>query len=604
MGLLTRGTLLTWEETKAQAENLRHHAIKQFIYKWPLIKDLIADNTKWGDEIECTLVKFDHEHKVVNALLSAEDVLKQIEADPSLVSEAWHPEFAGYMLEGVPTDPYNGIADCAELVEEKFRTRRIEINRLLKPDETIMTIGTFPLTGCPQFTYPPHTPDPQNSASGSIMFPDKAIFGDHPHFIGTTKGITGHRGEKPPVLLPIFRDENTPKPFRDDLSGHTPTDSDKENMKEDHIYMDGVPFGPSCCSLQMTTQCDSFAQAMHLRDQFIPLCPILLALSASTPIFRGILADCDTRWSALRQSLDDRSPEERGETTLLKGEFSVPCSRNDALDNYVTERLLSLNDIPLPYCVEAYNAFLKADVDPNFATDLAHMMIRGPLQMFDGQMDVDDKETSECFEDIHLFHWRSVRVKLPPRDGSSGWKVEFRPTEPQATDFQNAALTVFIFLLSRIIFQKNTEFAIPISKVFSNMSAANERDAARKGKFWWRASVEADSADDFVELSIDEIINGKPDSDMPGLAPLVEKYIDEQETISNEQKQKLLSYVALIRRRANGSSKTNAQWMRDFVQSHPNYRKDSIVPENVIYEMLKIVDDVNFGRTSCPDLVG
>jgi len=37
-----------------------------------------------------------------------------------------------------------------------------------------------------------------------------------------------------------------------------------------------------------------------------------LALSAASPIFRGYLADLDTRWSAISASGEDRTEEERG----------------------------------------------------------------------------------------------------------------------------------------------------------------------------------------------------------------------------------------------------------------------------------------------------
>jgi hypothetical protein len=70
-------------------------------------------------------------------------------------------------------------------------------------------------------------------------------------------------------------------------------------------------------------------------------------------------------------------------------------------------------------------------------------------------------------QDVHLFHWRTVRVKIPPKDGSSGWKVEFRPTEIQLIDSQNAAFAIFAFLVSQLIQENTTQFAVPISKVSS-----------------------------------------------------------------------------------------------------------------------------------------
>jgi len=44
-----------------------------------------------------------------------------------------------------------------------------------------------------------------------------------------------------------------------------------------------------------------------------------MALSASTPIFRGYLADVDCRWSVIAGSVDDRHPEELGLEVSIQG---------------------------------------------------------------------------------------------------------------------------------------------------------------------------------------------------------------------------------------------------------------------------------------------
>ncbi len=74
-------------------------------------------------------------------------------------------------------------------------------------------------------------------------------------------------------------------------------------------------------------------EAENLYDQLAPLCPILLALTASSSIFRGYeklehlfyglafmvsrclffsyLADVDCRWDIISASVDDRTKKER-----------------------------------------------------------------------------------------------------------------------------------------------------------------------------------------------------------------------------------------------------------------------------------------------------
>ena len=49
------------------------------------------------------------------------------------------------------------------------------------------------------------------------------------------------------------------------------------------------------------------------RDKFMQL-----ALSASSPIFRGYLADIDCRWPVISGSVDDRTDEERGKKVREK----------------------------------------------------------------------------------------------------------------------------------------------------------------------------------------------------------------------------------------------------------------------------------------------
>ncbi|KAI0211359.1 Glutamate--cysteine ligase catalytic subunit [Lamellibrachia satsuma] len=68
--------------------------------------------------------------------------------------------------------------------------------------------------GCPNFTQPPLSPDPQGGVSRSLFFPDGAIFPDHPRFRTLTRNIRERRGEKVAINIPIFKDTKTQSPFR------------------------------------------------------------------------------------------------------------------------------------------------------------------------------------------------------------------------------------------------------------------------------------------------------------------------------------------------------------------------------------------------------
>jgi len=91
--------------------------------------------------------------------------------------------------------------------------------------------------------------------------------------------------------------------------------------------MDAMGFGMGCCCLQITFQACSVGEARRMYDAFVPVGPIMLALSAAAPIFRGWLADVDCRWDVIAGSVDDRTEEERGlkVRVLLRALFRWPA---------------------------------------------------------------------------------------------------------------------------------------------------------------------------------------------------------------------------------------------------------------------------------------
>jgi glutamate--cysteine ligase catalytic subunit len=133
-----------------------------------------------------------------------------------------------------------------------------------------------------------------------------------------TENIRTRRGSKVAINVPIFKDEKIadhsfvekflPAPFPDD---------GPQDALPDHIYMDAMCFGMGCSCLQITFQACSVREARHLYDQLTVITPIMLALTAASPIFRGYLADTDCRWNVIAGSVDDRNREERGQEVRL-----------------------------------------------------------------------------------------------------------------------------------------------------------------------------------------------------------------------------------------------------------------------------------------------
>ncbi|KAI0256364.1 glutamate-cysteine ligase catalytic subunit [Lactifluus subvellereus] len=435
----------------------------------------------------------------------------------------------------------------------------------------------------------------------------------------------------------------------------------------DHIYMDAMGFGMGCCCLQLTFQCCNIEDSRRMYDALIPIGPIMacLALTAASPLWRGYIADVDCRWNVIAGSVDDRTEEERGLKPLKENRMQIPKSRYDSVDLYISQTWMNrpeYNDNPLVIDEALYDRMRQHGIDDLLSKHIAHLFIRDPIVIFSELLDQDDSESTDHFENIQSTNWQTLRFKPPPNP-SIGWRVEFRSMEVQITDFENAAFAVFIVLLSRAIMSRNINFYIPISKVDENMRRAQQRDAVNQAKFYFRREVftpvssrttsgvttpdvatrpcasSAASSDngitnghhsgrpkqrvmencfpspplpdeglaggnvseEYAEYTMDEIINGRGDS-FPGLIGLVEAYLATLDLCDLEQR-KIASYLDLIRRRANGSLKTAAAWIRDFVRSHPSYKFDSAVSKEINYDLVVAVDEIERGVRRAPDLL-
>ncbi|KAM4903171.1 glutamate--cysteine ligase catalytic subunit isoform 4-T4 [Sylvia borin] len=314
MGLLSQGSPLSWEETRRYAEHVRRHGIIQFLHIYRALRDRHKDVLKWGDEVEYMLVKFDHENKKVRLILCGEEVVQTLQDKGEKVNPnhptLWRPEYGSYMIEGTPGKPYGGTMSDFNTVQDNMRKRRQEAASMLKENEAVCTVTSFPRLGCPGFTLPEYKPTPvEEGASKSLFFPDEAI-NKHPRFSTLTRNIRHRRGEKVVINVPIFKDKNTPSPFIETF----PNDDGEaaKASKPDYIYMDAMGFGMGNCCLQVTFQACSISEARYLYDQLATICPIVMALSAASPFYRGYVSDIDCRWGVISASVDDRTREERG----------------------------------------------------------------------------------------------------------------------------------------------------------------------------------------------------------------------------------------------------------------------------------------------------
>jgi glutamate--cysteine ligase catalytic subunit len=183
-------------------------------------------------------------------------------------------------------------------------------------EEYPITLTTFPLLGSPDCTVPSY---PVSGPKLRSQYVPDEIANPHIRFPTLAANIRSRRGRKVEINVPVFKDEKTQWPFKDPTVNYDlhqwPEDDDVRNgaAKDNHIYMDAMAFGMGSCCLQITFQAKNIEEGRKMYDQLSPLGPILLALTAATPIYKGFLADTDVRWNQISRAVDDRTPEELGE---------------------------------------------------------------------------------------------------------------------------------------------------------------------------------------------------------------------------------------------------------------------------------------------------
>uniref|UniRef100_A0A4W4H1J6 Glutamate--cysteine ligase n=1 Tax=Electrophorus electricus TaxID=8005 RepID=A0A4W4H1J6_ELEEL len=580
MGLLSQGSPLNWVETKKYADHVRKHGILQFLNIYNKVKDRQKDVLKWGDEVEYMLVELDDKNEKVRLVLNGSEVLETLQGKGEKINPnhptLWRPEYSSYMIEGTPGQPYGGTMSEFNTVEDNMGKRRREASSVLGENETLCTVTSFPRLGCSGFTKPECKPTPvEKGASKSLFFPDEAI-NRHPRFSTLTRNIRHRRGEKVVINVPS------------------------------ELLMIWKYFITAC----VTFQACSISEARYLYDQLATFCPIVMALSAASPFYRGYVSDIDCRWGVISASVDDRTREERGLEPLKNNKFRIHKSRYDSIDSYLSCCGEKYNDIELTKDEEIYKQLLDAGIDKLLAQHIAHLFIRDPLSLFEEKIHLDDANESDHFENLQSTNWQTMRFKPPPPNSDIGWRVEFRPMEVQLTDFENSAYVVFIVLLTRVILSYKLDFLIPLSKVDDNMKVAQKRNAVQEGLFYFRKDifkaqngVESDGQhEEYALMSIDTIINGK-EGVFQGLIPILNCYLENME-VDVDTRCTILNYLKLIKKRASGELMTMAKWMREFVAKHPQYKQDSVITNKINYDLLQKCDRIAKGEEGCPKLLG
>ncbi|EFC46617.1 glutamate-cysteine ligase catalytic subunit [Naegleria gruberi] len=602
-----------------------------------------------------------HAKQVLDVLMKEEE-----DFNSKLITQAplasWKPEYGRFMLEGTPFFPYEGCISCYLKCEESMQKRRMIAQSIVpkilqqfkSPNVTnsVITMSLFPLLGATSKVLNSDINKSQFNKIGDILplsddesnemltfngpiarspyIPD-IITNEHPRFGTLTRNIRLRRGKNVNILVPLYIDENTNVNIGkqvhhlDNITSSSTTSSStltnlypnideiiqqkKEQVLsssyaqrlitdfEHFIHMDAMAFGMGCCCMQSTLLARDIHEARNLYDQMAVLCPIMLALTAATPMARGLLADTDVRWNIVSASVDDRRDEENN---------TISKSRYDSISLYIgeNEQAKQFSDLEIEIDEQSYNTLRENNIDEQLSRHIAHYFIRDPLVIFTDCKQVDDENESVHFENLQSTNWQTVRFKPPPGPNSSiGWRVEFRVMEVQLTDFENAAFTVFIVLLTRAILSFKLNMLMPLSQVDENMKKAHLRDAVLNQKFSFRTCLDSDlnskiSSETFSkctkELTINEIMNGVQEQDKKfiGLIPLVRKYLDQMHVEVNDRI-KLERYLNLVSLRASGKLQTNAAFIRQFIRNHQNYQKDSVITQDIAFDLIEMAEKIS-----------
>ena len=527
MGLLSCGTPIPWEESIDALKHVKEQGIEQFIYWYKIHSTRTNDPRTFGDEVEYMAV-YESDFTLYT---SADNLIEKLNKEEKAVGRFLY-EYASYMIECTPLHPYSDDLNVSlPLILESITKRRMIIKKHLPDGVVPLSLTTYPFLGlkeslrekdliCPPFLSP------------NYYIPEVLIC-KHPRFRILNANIKKRRDGPLNILVP--KDNHT-----------------------NHIHMDAMVFGMGNCCLQVTFQASCMDEAIYLYDALIPITPIMLAISAATPIFKGEMSDWDCRWNIVAGSVDDRP---------IKEQKNLSKSRFGTVSRYLSEGGQKFNDDPKALIdTVAYSRLLEGGIPKNLATHIAHLYIRDPLAIYRELIHQNKEESTDHFDNIQSTNWQSLRFKPPSKEGTNGWKVEFRVMDVQFEDLDNARLIAFMAILVRSIVSAPPklwqQFYMPITLVDQNIERAHERNSVTLGKFWWPSQ---DEPEKLVEISAKEILQM--------IYPLLTKVVCD-ELDYNGQKVGI-DALGFVLNRVQGEEPTDAMRIRSFFENGK-----PITPEN------------------------
>jgi glutamate--cysteine ligase catalytic subunit len=160
----------------------------------------------------------------------------------------------------------------------------------------------------------------------------------------------------------------------------------------------------------------------------------MLALTAATPVLKGMLCDTDVRWSTIAQSVDDRTIYESGEKDIGdiemgagpsasgfyagskdsaelelmagRGRKSLVKSRYDSISTFICNckggqeegsKTDKYNDVDCPVDDETYQKLKEGGIDDKLARHIGHLFVRDPLVIYREKLYLDNQnDNGKC----------------------------------------------------------------------------------------------------------------------------------------------------------------------------------------------------------------
>ena len=219
MGLLETGSeTLSWEEIEKVADFIREHGAIQFLELYRRFQSYENPALRWGEEMEYHILELNPRTRQVHIYVQAYELIELLnKAEESIQgSFQWNPEYGSWVIEAIPSEPYNDSVEGLLSVENKLSLRRRKLRALLASiNRNIfpLSMASFPMMGGPGYLA---SNSFENSVTSSRYLDDSVVC-KHPRFPSITRSIITRKKRPHTILAPLYIDE-----FTDQESGPFP----------------------------------------------------------------------------------------------------------------------------------------------------------------------------------------------------------------------------------------------------------------------------------------------------------------------------------------------------------------------------------------------